>query len=138
MWVWLVLMRFISQQKLLANIQMREQSKMLEQAFARQLSQVGQPATPEILEKALNAIMPVSVTIATIPPPIIVVTLPIGDACLVIVPLSLSLLIRQVVMLASLLRRAPPVPPHSPACYRTLREAAVGRGTVPIHSHCLI
>lgn len=64
-WVWLVLMRFISQQKLLANIQMREQSKMLEQAFARQLSQVGQPATPEILEKALNAIMPVSVTIAT-------------------------------------------------------------------------
>lgn len=50
----------VSTQKLLANIQMREQSKILEQAFARQLSQVGQPATPEILEKALNAIMPVS------------------------------------------------------------------------------
>ncbi|KAL5508802.1 hypothetical protein EMCRGX_G004052 [Ephydatia muelleri] len=49
-----------TKQKLLANIQMREQSKILEQAFARQLSQVGQPATPEILEKALNAIMPTS------------------------------------------------------------------------------
>lgn len=44
-----------AKQKLLANIQMREQSKILEQAFARQL---GQPATPEILERALHGIIP--------------------------------------------------------------------------------